>query len=238
MSKVYFGIPSYNRPETQDTLDMLLRLGCSNIIISTQTEQDYIEYDKRYGKCANVVYRKGNKASDNRNTILDNIEQDAWCVMMDDDIQAINQKNGTGTRTIATKEEFEKFINDAIRIADSKCAQIVGIYPTDNAYFMKHGYSVDKILIGTMFIIKNTGMRFSSQFRVKEDYEYCCRLISKGGHTIRLNDVSVKAKHYTNKGGCHDDWGANKDCTDALLMLYPDLVKRNPRRKNEVLSVK
>ena len=57
--KFRWGIPSYQRAEDPFTLDLLTRLGYTKdeIIISTQTKEDYELYTNLQGDRATVIYR-------------------------------------------------------------------------------------------------------------------------------------------------------------------------------------
>ena len=83
MSEIFFGIPSYKRPDAQPTLDMLLRLGIKtgNIIISVQTQEDREAY-QRYADTARVIYRSGKNKSANANTILDLLPDGSKLVLL------------------------------------------------------------------------------------------------------------------------------------------------------------
>ena len=66
-------IPSYQRAGRASTIDFLRGgvYGCEDIIVSTQTEDDYQAYKKAYAGKATIIYREGNSVGDNRNTLLE-----------------------------------------------------------------------------------------------------------------------------------------------------------------------
>jgi hypothetical protein len=77
---------------------------------------------------------------------------------------------------------------------------------------------------------------FNPDFRTKEDYELCCREMTKGYNCVRFNNITANAKHKTNDGGCKEDWKyeINKKCADMLIEKYPRLIKRNSKKLDEV----
>jgi hypothetical protein len=236
----YFGIPSYKRGHEQLTLKYLNKLGYHprQIIISTQTEEDYAEYQRKYGKDCTVIYGQGNCVGDNRNNILQFLEKGVNIVMLDDDIKSLQKLTNGKLKDIDTKEELDNFIENAFDYCKVNRARIWGVYPVNNAYFMKASIDKKNILIGCVLGLKNEFL-FDSKFRTKEDYELCCREITNGYNCIRFNNVTANAKHKTNAGGCKDDWKfeINKKCADMLIQKYPKLIKRNTKKPEEVRYV-
>lgn len=225
-------IPSYHRHERQDTLDLLSSdvFRRDDIIISTQDASDYTVYSERYGERATVIYKKGNSVGDNRNTLLE------WCqenrvkraVMLDDDIRAFRTYDGA---KITQPLQIKKMLSQCFSLAEKHGATIFGAYMVDNTFFMKNTVSVNKLLIGTVLGFNDTSLRFDPQFRIKEDFELCLRLISKGRRVLRFNSFSAIARHKT-KGGCENDWklGYLDEVANILVMTYPNLVKLSHRR--------
>lgn len=236
----YFGIPSYKRSNEQLTLKYLHNLGYNKeqIFISTQTEEDFNLYKNKYNNLANIIFKAGNCVGDNRNNILRNLPKGSKIVMLDDDIKALQVLKENKLQDINSKEELDKFINNAFDFCRVNNARIWGIYPVNNSYFMRKTIDKKNLLIGCVLGLIND-IEFNRDFRTKEDYELCCREISNGYNCIRFNHISANAKHKTNSGGCKDDWkfDINKRCADMLLQKYPNLVKRNSKKLDEVRYV-
>lgn len=236
----YFAIPSYKRSEQQITLGYLKKLGYlkEQIYISTQTEDDYREYLIKYGDIATIVYANGNCVGDNRNTLLYSIPESSQIVMLDDDIKSLQKLSNGKLVNIDTKEELDKFINNAFDYCKKNNARLWGVYPVANAYFMKTTIDKKNILIGCVLGLINE-FKFDREFRTKEDYELCCREIKQGYNCVRFNNITANAKHKTNAGGCKDDWKfeINKKCADMLIARYPHLIKRNGKKLDEVRYV-
>lgn len=66
-------IPSYKRAGKVKTLDLLQgeTYSADDIIISTQTQEDYDAYRGHYKGRATIIYREGNSVGDNRNSLLE-----------------------------------------------------------------------------------------------------------------------------------------------------------------------
>ena len=237
----YFGIPSYKRSKEQLTLIYLSKLGYSKerIILSTQTQEDYDEYKKLYKEVATIIFYEGNCVGDNRNNILKFLPLNSNIVMLDDDIKSLQKLSMSGKlERIDSKEELDKFIENAFNYAKTKNARIWGVYPVNNSYFMKTTIDKRNILIGCVMGLINC-FKFDTSFRTKEDYELCCREMKKGYNCVRFNYITADAKHKTNSGGCKEDWKyeINKKSADMLIAKYPEMIKRNSKKLDEVRYV-
>lgn len=239
-----FGIPSYKRAEKQTTLSFLNRLGYSRdeIFISTQTEEDYRLYSEKYSDKATILYRNGNCVADNRNTILDELKEKPRILFLDDDVTGIGVLAKEGKRSeggryvrVLSKEQLNQLINSCFNLAQRMDSPIWGVSFFDNPLFGKKAIREKQIFIGTMFGMFNNGLRFNREYKVKEDFELCCRVISSGRNCIRFDNICVWAAHKT-KGGCEVEWRNNESeqCSKKLIFEYPDIVKPHPTRKGEV----
>ena len=236
----YFGIPSYKRSKEQLTLKYLKALGYNKnqIIISTQTQEDYLLYKNLYDNDAMIIFKDGQCVSDNRNNILLALPTGTQIVMLDDDIKALQILSGGKLKDITTKQELDLIINDAFDYAIKHNARIWGVYPVSNPFFMKRTIDNRNIVIGCVMGLINNFI-FDKKFRTKEDYELCCREMRNGHNCIRFNYLTANAKHKTNAGGCKDDWKyeINKRCADLLIGRYPEMIKRNSKKLDEVRYV-
>lgn len=231
------GIPSYRRAGGVCTLDMIDgALPKENIIISTQTEDDFKDYKRLYSDRATIIYRKGGSVGENRNNVLEHcFRNNIDCVvMLDDDI--LDFVTYTGRKLKG--EEAVKLLEDCIKAARKMRATLFGTYPVCNSFFMKRTVTKN-ILTGTCFGVLDTSLRFDTKFRIKEDYELCLRVMQKGGNVIRFNTFAPNAKHKT-AGGCSDDWKAENysQYAEMLACAYSEYVKINPCKKGEIKFIK
>lgn len=240
MQEIYFGIASYRRPDNQRTLDYLERMGIDrgHIIMAVQCEEDKAQYEKAGigSRVGRLIYRAGKNVSDNRNTLLDSVPLGTRLVMLDDDINSICRLVGKGLRKIENRDEFYSMIKRGYALAARYRTVGFGLYPVKNAYFMSAGYTERNVVIGTLFAIVNTDLRFDAEMETKEDYEYCCKAIQRYGAFVRLNNYVCDAQHYT-KGGCEEAWSDKAELYMTARRLagrYPDILALNPKRPGEV----
>lgn len=236
MQKFKFAIPTYNRVEKQVSLEMLKDYGYSKeeIIMSTQTPEDYEKYSEKYGKDCTIIYREGDSVTKNRNTLIDYFDKGDWIIMLDDDVSGFYKLNGKKEEKIETKEELDKMFTDFFEYTEKNNGKIWGVYPVKNAFFMKKSINKKDIVNTCLGIIKD--YRFDEDFKAKEDIELCCRYIKNGYNIIRFNFVTYNARH-KQKGGCHDTWKTNENekVAKRLVLKYPRLLRLNTKREGEVL---
>lgn len=236
MKKIKFAIPSYKRAEKQRTLNMLVNLGYEkeDIVIATQTKQDYEEYSERYGEQCTIIFREANTVTGNRNTLLDYFDKGQWLIMLDDDIEGIYRLAGKKLVKVETKKELDEMFTDFFEYTEKNNGKMWGVYPVKNAYFMNNTINKKNIINSCLGIIND--FRFDENYKAKEDIELCCRYIANGYNVIRFNFITYDVKH-KQKGGCYETWKTdeNEKVAVRLVTKYPKLLKMNTKRKGEVL---
>lgn len=234
--QIKFAIPTYKRADKQLTLQMLKDFGYKkeDIVMSTQTKEDFEQYNDKYGSECSVIYREGHSVTDNRNNLIDHFEKGQWVVMLDDDITGFFKLAGKKLVKIETREEFETMLNDFFKYTEANNGKMWGVYPCKNAFFM--GQSINKKDIVNSCLGLIIDQRFDDNLKAKEDIELCCRYIKSGYNVIRFNFITYDAKH-RGKGGCSDVWKSNENeiVSKKLVMKYPKLLRLNTKRKGEVL---
>lgn len=233
----YIGIPSYQRAEKQSTLELLREFDFpkDRVFLSTQTEEDFRAYQIWKGYCREILFRNGKNVSCNMNTILDHFSRGDKVIFLDDDIRSFFTVKGGAPHTVK-KEEFYSMIDEGFSLAKKERATAWGIYPVNNPFFMKDKLRRKSILIGTLMGITKTDLKFNESFCTKQDYEFCLHTIKKYGKCLRLDWYSANASHQT-KGGCETVWKEKRIVradTNRLLLMYPDLIKRNPSKPDEI----
>ena len=241
MSGYIFAIPSYKRADNQAAMKWLNEMGFTraDIVISTQTEEDYAIYKALHGKNARILFRHGSCISDNKNTLLEACAGKR-VVMLSDAVKKLGKlrKNGK-VEPIASRTELMMLLDRNFRITEEEGAILWGIYPVYNAFFMDSSYTIDNLLMGCcMGFPENNEMRFRREFRVKEDWDISLRAIAEGKKVIRFNDMAFDRRHKI-KGGCQEMWKAKGDAVNVkacqmLLAEHPELCKRHATRDNEI----
>lgn len=237
-----FGIASYKRADRQPMLQMLAGYGYTRdeIILSTQTEEDYAEYTRLYSDKATVIYRKGHNVSDNKNTLLDyavNKLGNRQIVLCSDKVRGV-QFLGRDRKLhmVETREMFEAIVSRAFAITKKLGGSAWGCYTTANAFYMKHTISTNMQLLGCfMGIVDPSLQQFDTNQPLKEDFEFVLRHVMHRRCTVRFNDICLRATLHT-QGGCFDSWSnteMQRRCNERILRRYAGLVVKHPTRQNE-----
>lgn len=239
-----FGIPSYQRAGKVTTVGYLRSLGYEkeNILVSVQTADDLAAYKELYDNDAVIVYRQGKCVSDNRNTLLMNAPKDTAVVMLDDDISYFAYVSRAKMRpkdgAIVSKAALDNILQRLLELSKNNGCKVFGIYPVPNPFFAYNPQHIqyNKLIEGTFICVVDTTLRFDPHFTIKEDYELCCRTISRGARTLRYNRIIAIAKHYSNDGGCKEQWDKNEELANELVFRYPDIVRAS-HRKGEIIGI-
>lgn len=237
MLDFYFGIPTYKRVNEQLTLAYLKGLGIERerIILATQTEAEFEACKELYGNDCIVIYREAHNLSGNRNTIIDYLPTDTGVLILDDDITGFEVNKGGKLEPISGKALIE-IASRMFELCRKYGGKLWSVYPVRNAYFMEREPLVkfNKAIICVHGVI-TSDLRYDEEQTVKEDFMFVCDNFAKGYPTLRLDNVVAAAKHWTNDGGCKDQWGTNDECLKRLVRKYPQYIKHNAKRRGEVL---
>jgi hypothetical protein len=233
-------IASYNRVNRQPWLTKLHEWGYTKnqIILSTQTQEDYDAYQQKWGEWATVIYKPGTCISDNKNTLLDYVKGTGLNpIMCSDKVRGIKMLGTDSKSTIEIKsgEHIDRVVRFMIRTRDLCNGEIAGIYSAGNALYMSRTVQTNRFMLGCFMIFKpETQWRFEPFTRIREDEEVICQVLSKGMRTVRFNFLGLKATFHT-KGGCYEMWNSKGDgvyraCYEFILRKYPSIVEPDPRR--------
>lgn len=238
-------IPSYKRPDVT-TLKLLSAFKVEDIYIFLNNYDSDVEMKadaKLYKEKVfeylkdevNIIELHTHGISQARNAILNFWPQDTEIVMLDDDIQSICQLTVNKKLAPMDSNGIKMFFQMAFSNLRRNYKQLWGVYPVANGFFM-NGEVKNGFIIGTCFGVINSRIRFDENLKLKEDYDFTLSHIAQGG-VARFNFITVKAKHYTNKGGCQNYRTDELEAQSAeyLLKKWPKLVKLNPKRANEIL---
>lgn len=240
-------IPTYGRQDIK-TLKILSAFEPKDIYIfpnNYNTENLVKEIERLSKEYPNVniegLMTKGIPAA--RNAILDYFNKDKQLIMLDDDIEIVYK---LGVDEIKVKndlqelepKEIKEFFENAFQICQLNNTKLWGIYPIQNAFYMKHKINNKGFIIGTMFGVITSDIRFDENLLVKEDYDFTMQHIQKYKKVARFDYITIKAEHYTNSGGCVDLRKATnieEECFNYLLKKWSPNIIKNPKRENEVL---
>jgi hypothetical protein len=233
MTDYIVAIPTYNRSETlvQKTLTTLKKGGVrpSKVFIFLANNEEKDNYEKvvpkeLYHKM--VVGKKG--ISEQRRFISKFFKEGQRIVSIDDDVEGVFKLKNA--KTLMRITNLDKFYKDSFQRLSDENLFIWGIYPVNNAFFMKDNISTSlKFIIGTMYGFVNRhspDLIISDEIEEKEDFELSILYFLKDGGVIRYNNVTIKTKFHSD-GGLGKTPGrlaANKRSAHFLKKKYPDLI--------------
>lgn len=237
MNDIFYGIPTYKRADAQITLAFLKSIGIdkSHIIMSTQIPEDYNKCKELYSDDCVVIYRPANNLSGNRNTIIDHLPVGTNVLILDDDISGF-EMNKRGTLVPITGKAFIELVDRMFFLTRKYGGKLWSVYPVRNAYFMEDTPVIkfNKAIIAVHGVI-TSDLRYDERQTVKEDYLFVCENLKRGYPTLRIENITSCAKHWTNDGGCKDQWHTNDECYKRLFKEYPQYINANTKRPGEVL---
>ena len=267
-------IPSYQRAETiiNKTLKTLFnhQIPANLITIFLANKEEYITYSKLFKKPNNkfssldvkyINYLQsismviGEKGLKNQRNFISNFYLDKQkIVQMDDDIEGVKMlvvnKKDEKNRKLWQLEDvpnLHQLIIDTFKMSIKLSAFLWGIYPIANPYFMSPKVTSElKFIVGPMFgIINRKDGSLKLTIDEKENVERTLQYFMKDKAVLRLNNITVITKYYTNPGGMQADKDAKKkrmlDAEKSAQYLhkkYPDLTKIFYRKKTNRPEIK
>ena len=193
----------------------------NNTINTTTNTNTNTSQDKKFNKFLNSISMViGKKGLKNQRNFITNFYLDGqFIVEMDDDIEGIkmlqidsNDKKNRKKWSLVNIPNLDKVIQEAFNMSMELNAYIWGIYPIANAYFMSPRVSSElKFIVGPMFgIINRKDRSLELTIDEKENVQRTLQYFVKDGVVLRLNNITVITKYYTNPGGMQTDKGAKQ----------------------------
>lgn len=115
---------------------------------------------------------------------------------------------------------------------------LLGVAPTDNAFFAQDARVYNRFIIGDFFLCRNdTGLRFRTDMTLKEDYYFTLAHVRERLNIVRDHKYLFSYQHYTNKGGAVDVRTVEEEAKNISILkkAFPSWVKDNQKRPNEIL---
>lgn len=195
-----------------------------------------------------VIGEKGLK--NQRNYIMDYFPACTNIVQMDDDLDDVLElvvplKRPLGKRpnranTLKPITDLHQFYLDAFQKCRSVSANIWGIYPVPNAYFMTPTQTTDlRFIVGPMFGVinrHNAGLRLTTD--EKENVERTLKYFTLDGRVLRYNNITVQTRYFKTMGGMQASTRTSARRANALRAaeylhrLYPDLTRIHLDKKS------
>jgi len=240
--KVKFFAPSYKRPEKSTTQK---KYPLVKLVVKESEADDYIKNGNDIVVCPDNV--QGNLCRV-RNWILDNLYDDADCiVIIDDDCKYIgrweNQK-----RIKFDQDQLEKFCIMNTILAKELDFKFWGCNIIEDKKAYKEYIPISFLsYIGGPFQahLKNSRIRYDESLPLKEDYDLTLQHIQKHGGCLRVNYAHYMVKQAEQIGGCstYRNSETEKQQFFALQKKWgKDVIRRDKNSKrgfdfNPVLKV-
>lgn len=165
------------------------------------------------------------------------LPEGAEVVWMDDDVTSLVRR--VNEKEVEEISDFPSFVAEGFALARRVGANLWGVYPITNPYFMKTKVRTGLWhIVGATYGIVNTrdpvvdNLEFGD---AKEDYERSLRHYERDGTVLRLDFVAVKTAYYRgDAGGINDRTAASvEQNVRALERRWPGLVHRRRQRKSD-----
>jgi hypothetical protein len=153
-------------------------------------------------------------------------------VQLDDDVRSIKRK--VDDKTLETVTDLPTLFDQGFDLCRKNDYTLWGIYPVQNALFMKHRVRYDLTLcVGHMFghILSGRACERSTM-NAKNDYERCLQHFMADGGVVRFDDIAAQSKVYAQAGGLQGirDAGTAHREIGELMARFPGLVKAKKTR--------
>jgi len=238
-------IPSYKRPEQiqKKTLTTLHKGKVSSdkiyVFVVKEDEDDYIEAldPEYYNKI--VVGKLG--LANQRQFIMDYFPKDKLILFMDDDVMRLVRR--ISETKVSIIKDLNPMITEGFDVMKSEGANIWGVYPTANPFYMKAGHTTTlRYLVGAFYGIRNTR---NPKYRLKyednqEDKERTLRYWVEDGVVVRFTNIAPVTSYYA-PGGIlarePDRVKKTKMSTELLLKEFPEYVRQVYKKSNDTYDL-
>lgn len=235
-------VPSYRRPGclVRKTLPLLLARGVDPaditvVVADTDEDATYRAAIRAAGLDARTVVAVPGMAAV-RNWIADTYRGPV--VQIDDDVSDVMQ--WVDPKTTVPVPSLPALFGEGFAHADAAGAELWGIYPVPNPYFMRPRVMTDLRYIEGGFW--GTTLTGAPHQRVtlddKEDYERSIRYYLACGAVVRIDYFTFRANYYTEPGGMQEERTAERVDASAreLVARYPDLASLNTSKKSRAFT--
>ncbi|QDP55502.1 MAG: hypothetical protein Unbinned176contig1000_39 [Prokaryotic dsDNA virus sp.] len=229
--KVKIYAPSYKRPEKSITQKLYPSI---KLVVKESEAKEYLENGNDIEVCPDSA--QGN-VSKIRNWILDNLMEDADClILMDDDCKGVGRWE---------KQEWSLFKEDELyefaEIHTQLCKDFGFMFwgvncVTDKGAYREYSPFGTLQYIGSPFSahLKESDIRYDLNLPLKEDYDLTLQHIQKYGGCLRVNYASYNVKQAEQEGGCatmRNTEVEKKQFFDLQKKWGRDIIKRDNSSK-------
>lgn len=197
--KVKFYAPSYKRPEKSITQT---KYPFVKLVVRESEAEEYTKNNNDIVICPDSA--QGN-ISRVRNWILDNLFDDADCiVILDDDCSFIGRYQDQ-KKKVFSENQLQEFCENSAIICKELGFKLWGLNTvTDKGAYREYTPFSFLQFIGCPFHghIKGTKLRYDESLPLKEDYDFTLQNIRIYGGCLRVNFAHYQVKQSEQEGGC------------------------------------
>lgn len=207
MSDWLVAIPSYMRTQrlTDSTLATLAAGGVPaakiKVFVANEEERELYESMVPRGLYSELVVGEVgmNKV---RNCIIKHYPHGQRLVQFDDDVRAVLKLDATGKK-LEPITDLPAFFELAFAMMARAGANLWGLYPVCNAFYMKKGFTTDlRQITGVVWGGINDHHLPPMSCWSKSDIERTLQYYVRDGAVLRFNEVSAQQRPWTEPGGC------------------------------------
>lgn len=253
-------IPSYKRQSiiTQKTLKLLCEKHNvpQNIIYIFVISEEFCSYKSELenSKLTDVNIIMCPLGLHNaRNFITDYFQDGDFLLHIDDDIDnicqlviddSITDLNKASRYKLESLPDFVATFTQAFEYCKKYQAQLFGIYPVANGFFMKDLPPLThnlRFCVGALYGIIND-RNIKNTIEEKEDFERSLLFYEKYKTVLRFNNITIKTKYYKTKGGMQERTIDRKitaaESCNYLLSRFPLFTKLYSSKKSGMPEIR
>jgi hypothetical protein len=191
---------------------------------------------KEYKEAGAINVIESGGLIESRNKALDDAhKKNMACVQLSDDFGGVLLATEKNDKPIS----IEKAVKMMEGIATKIGAKLAGTAPTANRFYVDVNKPVrtHHFIVGDFIWVAPTKLRFDTELRLKEDYDYTAQHLKEYGVVARVDVLMAKFAHRTNAGGAvaYRTSQLEQDAIAYLKKKWAGVVVDNPRRPDEVL---
>lgn len=159
------------------------------------------------------------------------------CLQLSDDLRKLGLAHGPARADVEPITVQQAMVLMMWELVNHD-AHLAGVAPTSNPYFAKDRVHESAFIVGDMILVRaGCPLQFDEAMLLKEDYDYTCQHLATYGRVARLDNVLADFAHRKNRGGAvaYRSPAMEQRMIAHLIEKWPEAIKPNPRRPNEVL---
>lgn len=233
LSGIYLAIISHARPQNVPMMTNIV--GDATWYVSAGEHDTYIKAGAKYVVESGPLCRSRNAALD------DAFKAKRPCVELSDDLTKVQLavRNPKADKIVAQDTTFKEAVSRVAKGMREVGAKLGGVAPTSNPFYANVDRAVhtSAFIVGDMIMVNPCMLRFDETMTLKEDYMYTLDHLMAFGCVARRDDVLLTFLHRKNAGGAVEVRTPDLEQFNIALLKakYPQFIKDNPRRPNEIL---